>query len=97
MRDPNTTIPVGDRTLPPEFTAAPRSGRQALLETYGAQAEELYQDFHARGCAAFEAGAVHLSIALFEAAAFWRRVMTDQEVGADLVLVDEVELMEASA
>jgi hypothetical protein len=86
---PDSTIPVGSRTLPPEFTLAPRTGRQALLERYGRDAERLYKEFLERGAAAEEHGYHGFAFELFACAALWRQVADDQHLGAELVLVDE--------
>jgi len=89
MLNPDCTIPVGARTLPPEFTAAPRSGRQALLEQYGSDAGRLYQEFLERGKNAADLAYDALAFEYFSCAAMWRRIADDQRVGAELVLVEE--------
>lgn len=87
--DPNSTMPVGQRTLPPEFTPAAPSGRADLIARYGSHAGMLYEDFMERGRVACEAGYTHTGLALYTAAAFWRRVLEDQQTGRELLGLED--------
>lgn len=89
MRTPNETIPVGDRTLPPEWTKAPLTGRQALIARYGDRAQLIYEELAERGRLAYERGAYEWALHLLEQAAVWRRLLDDQEIGEQLVLAEE--------